>query len=107
LGILSRLLNGMPLADLAPDTRTVKHATGVSPRTLSTPRGEYAMYFDGSGPSTIALELPAGDYSGEWIDVATGGTTALAAFHHAAGVRTIETPEFRAGIALRLTRRSK
>jgi len=39
--------------------------------------------------------------------VATGGRTALAAFHHTGGVRTVETPEFRAGIALRLTRQSK
>jgi hypothetical protein len=107
LGILSKLLNGMPLADLAPDARTVKHADGVFPRVLSTGRGEYAMYFDGNGPSAITMELPAADYSGEWIDVVTGGATALARFQHAGGVRTIETPEFRGGIALRLTRKVK
>lgn len=105
LGVLSRFLNGMPLADLAPDWHTVKHAAGAYARVLATPRGEYAMYFDGNGPTAITLELAAGDYSGEWVDIGTGAATAVAAFHHAGGEKTIEAPAFRNGIALRLTRR--
>jgi len=103
LGILSRMLNGMPLADLAPDWRTVKHASGAYARVLSTPRGEYAVYFDGDGPSTITMDLPSGDYSGEWINVATGVATPLAVFHHAGGEKTVQSPEFQNGVALRLT----
>lgn len=104
LGILSRFLDAMPLADVVPDGRTVKHAAGVYARVLTTPSGEYAMYFDGDGPSVITMDLPAGDYAGEWVQIGTGGKTTLA-FHHTGGERAIGTPEFRGGIALRLTRK--
>ena len=85
LAILSRFLNALPLADLAPDGHTVKHATGV-----------YAL----------TLDLPTGDYAGEWIDIVTGNSQPLAAFRHKGGDKTIRTPLFRGGIALRLTRKS-
>jgi hypothetical protein len=107
LGILHRFLNAMPLVELAPDSHTVKHAAGVYARALSTPAGEYAMYFDGTGPSAITMELPAGDYSGEWIDIGTGSATPLNRFRHSGGEKLIQTPEFRTGIALRLTRIAK
>ena len=107
LGILSRFVNAMPLAEVAPDVRTVRHAAGVYARVLSTPGGEYAMYFDGDGPAAITMELPAGDYSGHWMDVGTGSATPLPGFGHAGGEKVILAPEFRNGIALRLTRISK
>jgi hypothetical protein len=104
LGILSRMLNSMPLADLVPDSHTVKHGSGVYPRVLSTPSGEYAMYLDGNGPSVLRMDLPAGEYSGEWIDVETGKRASVARFHHSGGEKAIRTPAFTNGIALRLTR---
>jgi hypothetical protein len=104
LGILSRFLNSMPLPDLARDSLTVRHANGLYARVLSTPGGNYAMYFDGDGPSLITMELPAAGYSGEWINIETGAATPLTPFRHAGGERAIQTPEFRGGIALRLTR---
>ena len=104
LGILLRTLNAMPLADLGVDHHTVKHATGVYPRVLSTTGGEYAIYLDGNGPSSLTLDLPVGDYSGTWIDVESGGTTPLT-FHHAGGKKTIDTPLFHNGLALRLSRK--
>jgi hypothetical protein len=103
LGILKHFLDSLPLADLARDGRTVRHGAGVSARVLSTPAGEYAMYLDGNGPSAVTMELPAGDYSGAWIDITTGGATPLR-FRHSGAERVIGTPEFRNGIALRLTR---
>jgi hypothetical protein len=106
LGVLSRLLNSMPLADLAPDSRTVKHAGGILARVLSTARGDYLMYFEGDGPSAITMDLPAGNYSGEWVEIATGNRTPLAGFRHAGGEEMVQTPDFRGGIALRLARQS-
>ena len=106
LGALSKLLNSLPLADLAPDSRIVKHAAGVSAKALSGP-GHYAIYFDGDGPSTATLELPAAEYAGEWIDIETGKTTPLTRFRHAGGEKLVTTPEFKGGIALRLSRTSR
>jgi hypothetical protein len=63
------------------------------------------MYLDGDGPSEIAMELPAGTYMGEWLDPRTGSATPVTVFRHAGGARSLKTPEFRNGIALRLTAR--
>lgn len=103
-GILSRFVHSLKLAELARDTRTVVHASGVYARVLSAPR-EYAMYLDGDGPSEIAMELRAGTYLGEWLDPRTGNATPVTAFRHSGGQKALRTPEFRNGLALRLTAR--
>jgi hypothetical protein len=104
LRVLSQFLHSMSLADLAPDTGTVKHAAGAYARVLSAPGREYGMYFDGSGPIAVTLELPAGEYSGEWVNTKTGEVERLGSFRHAGGQRVVQTPEFRNGIALRIER---
>ena len=104
IGVLGRLLNSMPLAEVTPDSSVVKHAGGVAARALSAPGGHYAMYCDGDGPAAISLELPVGDYEGAWIDIATGNATPMARFHHAGGEKVVQSPGFRNGIGLRLDR---
>ncbi len=104
LGVVSRLLNAMPLSRVSPDINIVKHAGGVSAKALAAPGGRYLMYFDGEGPAVIALNLPAGEYTGEWIDIATGNAVPLARFHQSGGEKSVTTPEFNGGIGLRLNR---
>jgi hypothetical protein len=104
LWVLSKFLGKFALADLAPDRHTVKHATGSYARVLSNPGHEYAMYFDGDGPAEVVLDLPAGEYSGEWINTKTGETEGLERFRHRGGEKTLQTPAFQNGIALRLER---
>lgn len=103
LGILSRLLNSMPLADVMPDSHAVKHAAGVPAEVLSAPGGQYLMYFDGMGPMTVTLILPAGDYAGEWIDATAGRAVPRTRFRHSGGEKAVTTPGFSGGIALRLS----
>jgi hypothetical protein len=62
------------------------------------------MYFDGRGPTEVTLELPAGMYAGEWLNVETGVIARQEGFHHEGGSKVLHTPEFRDGIALRLRR---
>lgn len=104
LRVLSEFLRALPLEDVAPDTHTVKLAAGVYARVLAKPGSVYAMYFDGSGPAEVTLDLPAGEYTGEWIDVETGAVARPENFRHAGGNRTLHTPPFKEGIALRLRR---
>jgi hypothetical protein len=104
-GTLAKLLNSMPLAEVAADHRVVKHAGGVSARALSAPAGHYLMYFDGDGSSTIALDLPAGNYEGAWIDIQTGSRTGLSRFTHKGGERVLVAPDFKGGIALQVDRK--
>jgi hypothetical protein len=104
LRILSEFLQRLPLVDMAPDARTVKHAGGVSTHMLSNANGEYAMYIDGKGPADVALSLPAGEYTLTWIDVSTGVKTGES-FRHGGGDKTVRSPEVRGGVAMRLTRK--
>lgn len=106
LRILSEFLEGLPLVEMAPDSVTVKHAQGVYTRMLSSPKGGYAMYVDGSGPTDVSMSLPVGEYVLLWMDVSTG-VKSSESFRHAGGEKTIRTPEFRSGIAMRLTRRER
>lgn len=107
LRILSEFLHSLSLADLAPDATAVKHAAGAYARVLSVPGHQYAMYFDGSGSIAATLNLPAGAYSGDWINTQTGSVERVEKLHHHGGTLTLQTPEFQDGIALRLNRTGK
>ena len=104
LHILSQFLQSFSLVDLRPDTRTVKHAAGAAARVLSNPGKEYAIYLDGNGPVDLTLELPPGNYSLEWLNAGTGRIEQLEKFAHKGGAKTLQSPAFQNGIALRLTK---
>jgi hypothetical protein len=48
LRILSDFLRSFPLADLRPDSQTIRHAAGVIPHGLSDAKAHFAFYFDGA-----------------------------------------------------------
>jgi hypothetical protein len=102
LRILVDFLQGLSLADLRPDSRSVKHAAGVAARVLSNPGKEYAIYLDGNGGTDLTLDLPAGRYAGEWVNVRTGSVEKSENFQHPGGGKVLQTPEFQKGIAFRL-----
>ena len=102
LRVLSKFLGKLALTDLTPDQHAVKHAAGTYARVLSSPGRQYAIYLDGNGPAEVMLELPAGEYSGEWINTKTGETEGLERFRHRGGEKILPTPAFQNGIALRL-----
>ena len=105
LRILSEFLRSLPLVEMQPDFTTVKHAGGVVTHTLSSAKGEYAMYVDGNGPAEILLNLPRGQYEMTWIDVVHGGMRAGGGFHHDGGEKLVKTPQFANGIAMLLRKR--
>lgn len=102
LKALREFLEALPVAQLHPDTNVVKHADGVYVHALSTGRGQYAAYLDGNGPAKLALRLPPGEYRIEWIDPRTGQSVSSASIH--GGEATIDSPDFRNGIAFRIQR---
>jgi hypothetical protein len=107
LRILSQFLQSFSLLDLRPDTRTVKHAAGVTARVLSNRGEQYAIYLDGNGPCDLTLELQPGSYSSEWVNVVTGKIDQWEKFIHKGGDKTLQSPDFQNGIALRLKRTTK
>lgn len=107
LRVLADFLNELPLVELKPDYETVKAARGAVARALSSASGEYAIYFDGKGPVDVTLTLPAGEYTATWTDVHMGRAVNAETFRHNGGEKNLKTPEFRAGIALRLVRKTR
>jgi len=105
LKVLNEFLRGLPLVEMAPDFKVVKHAGGVTTHVLASAKGAYAMYVDGNGPTEIAMNLPAGAYELKWVDGATGSERGVESFQHAGGERVVKSPEFHNGIAMRLQRR--
>jgi len=104
LHVLSNFLQSLALTDLHPDFQTVKHASGTVARVLSNPGHEYGMYLDGDGPAKVTLDLPAGHYSGAWVNVKTGKTEHSEDIRVTRGDTVLQSPAFANGIALRLKR---
>jgi hypothetical protein len=104
LKILSEFLQGLPLVEMRPDFELVKHAGGVVTHTLSSGRGEYAMYLDGNGPAELRLNLPAGEYVVWWVDVVSGEKHEER-IRHEGGEKMVQSPAFRNGIGVRISRR--
>jgi hypothetical protein len=104
LGILQRFLSALPLEEMTPDSQAVTHAEGVTPHSLSSTHGIYAVYLDGNGPSRLVLHLPKGTYQVEWLDTVSGETRNVTKLQSDGTDSTLETPVFENGIALRLTR---
>jgi hypothetical protein len=106
LKILREFLNKFSILDLRPDATAVKHASGVVAHALSNPGREYAIYLDGKGPAEVTLSVPFGDYKAEWVSTKTGAIDKTEDFN-TSGDKTLTSPAFDNGIALRLTRAGK
>ncbi len=106
LHILREFLSKFSILDLRPDASVVKHANGVVAHALSNPGQEYAIYLDGKGPTEVTLTLPSGDYKVEWFNTKTGATDKSEEFH-ASGDKSLASPAFDNGIALRLIRAAR
>ena len=105
LKILNEFLQGLPLVEMHADVDLVKHAGGVVAHALSSGHGEYAVYLDGNGPSQMVLNLRDGRFESWWVDVRTGAVEDRKEFEHKGGRFVIDSPPFREGIALRISRR--
>ncbi len=102
--ILSEFLNGLPLVEMRPDFEGVRHAGGVVVHALSSSTGEYAMYLDGNGPTTVVLSLAGGKFERWWTDVRTGAVVERKTFEQKSGPIELTTPTFRDAIALPIRR---
>jgi hypothetical protein len=67
-------------------------------KSLSESEGDNGTTFE------ITIELPAGDYKGEWIDPVTGERTKFLIRNHSGGEYQFKTPHVREDLALTITR---
>jgi len=86
---------------------TIERLIRDNPRLIDEdPNGEPVVRHEilGLSPTEAALDLPAGRYTGDWVNVRTGSIERAETFEHPGGGKVLQTPEFQNGIALRLKR---
>lgn len=103
LRVLKDFLHGFDVADLEPRPRMVVSAPGAFTRGIGS-RRKRGVYVWGSGRTRLVLDLPEGEWRGEWIDTRTGVATAAAVQRRGKGDAVLDTPAYDQDIALRLTR---
>lgn len=104
LRFLREFLEAMPLLEMKPDHRAVRHAPGAETIALSAPGRAWAIYLTGQGESFLLLDVPPGRYRAEWFRPADGARLAEQTVENRRGPLRLETPAFDEDAALRLTR---
>jgi len=120
LRVLKEFLYSFDFVRMKPDNSVVKSVSdGLSVRVLARRGGQYAIYMHVPLPkkprkisdylkdrvkATLVLDIPAGRYRAQWIDVKTGKTLQTRKLAHKGGKITLESPEFANDAALRIVR---
>jgi hypothetical protein len=111
LKILSEFIHGFEFWKMKPDNSVIKSGVpdGVSARALVEPGRAYAIYIrpqvdakQHHAVAELAIELPAGDYKAQWINVLDGKVASSERFKHAGGAKTLQAVKHELDVALRI-----
>jgi hypothetical protein len=91
---------------MKPDNSVIKGGAPnkATARALVEKGRAYAIYINRGSKANLVVELPKGKYRAEWVNTKTGKTDKNETFDHPGGNRTLESPEYRDDIALRIIR---
>ena len=106
LGILRAFMDSFEVTKLRPDKSVVRGGAPANYSVLAEPGAQYAIYIDGGTRADLKVDLPAGDYSAEWIDTKTG-VKAKAEDVAGGSVRTLRSPPYSEDVALRIVRKMR
>ncbi|HNS21751.1 MAG TPA: hypothetical protein PKH24_14695 [Sedimentisphaerales bacterium] len=106
LQILKEFIHRFDFVRMMPDNSVVKGPLpqDVTVRVLCESGRAYAAYVNGNGLTTLAIDLPAGEYGAQWVNTKTGGINKDESFRHDGGIRTLQVPAYTDDIALRIVR---
>ena len=118
LRVLKEFLYSFDFVRMRPDNSIVKSVSGgLSARVLARRGRAYAIYIRVPLPkkpknirdylkdrvkTTLVLDLPAGRYRIEWVNVKTGKTIQFEEIAHKGGHAILKSPEFANDVALRV-----
>jgi hypothetical protein len=108
LQILKDFLYSFDFLKMDPDDTVIKGGmpAGATGRALAEPGTAYAIYIQGGSQVNLMLDIPAGDYRAEWLNLLTGAIDRAQDLSHDGGNLTLASPPYSEDIALRLVRRS-
>lgn len=119
LGILKSFMDGIDFVHMAPRPFFLRWEKPGNDEVycLENPGNELVLYIKAgnkdAGPRKFVMDLvggpqtglPAGEWSGYWLQPRTGERTPIPAFEHQRGPRSMATPEFAEDLALWLHRK--
>ena len=121
LKLLKDVFGELDFIHMKPSNHLLRSSTLVNAtlRILAEEGEQYLLYLNNSktgkkinsesdgergAPYEVSLDLPAGDYKGEWIDPENGLRTPFTVRDHNGGTYNFKTPPVREDLALKITR---
>jgi hypothetical protein len=104
LKILKDFINRFDFIRMKPDNSVIKGGVPekATARALVQTHRAYAIYINGGSEAKLAVELPDGTYTAEWVNTKTGSIDKKKRFRHAGGNRTLHSPKYSDDIALQI-----
>jgi len=104
LAALKAFLESFDFIRMAPDNSIIKGGVPekATARALVETGRQYAVFVRGGTRADLALDLPAGNYKADWVNIWTGAVEKSEPLVHSGGPRTLASPEYKEGIALRI-----
>jgi len=106
LKILKDFINSFNFIRMKPDNSVIKGGVPekATARALVQVGRAYAIYINGGSKANLAVELPGGTYTAEWVNTKTGNVDKKETFQHTGGNRILHSPKYADDIALRIRR---
>ncbi len=104
---LTRFIHGFDFIRMKLDVSVVKGGLPEKAKAyaLVETGKQYAVYVFGGAQADLEVNLPAGDYSVEWLDPMTGNTGPKTRLKYLGGAAVLKSPNYAPDIALRIVRR--
>jgi hypothetical protein len=102
--ILKKFIEGFNFIRMKPDNSVLKVTDGnlSSFQVFTEPGKQYAIYLEKGKSPEFTLQMPDGEYTAEWINVLSGNGEGLCHFKSKNGSVTVECPDLKDDIALRI-----
>ena len=103
---MKKFLESLNLLKMRPEPAILKAGLpeGAKAAVLAEPGRQYAVYVNKGGKAKLILNLPAGTYTGTWVDPGTGNSLHEFEFMHVGDEITLPEIEFPEDVALNLIR---
>lgn len=104
LGILKDFMDSFDFVRTKPDESIIRGGVpeGARAWVLADSGRAYAIYVSAGEQANLDLDLPAGNYTAEWLNTRTGNVDHREEFKHDEGSRRLESPSYTEDIALRI-----
>lgn len=102
LKVLSDFIHSFNFIRMKPDTKTIVKAEGSFARVFSEAGKQYAIYITNGTRCNLRLNLPKGNYESKWVNTLNGNVIKSETVKHTGGEITVNSPEYKDDIALKI-----